>query len=112
MKYNYKCIISKNGMKMYYKNVNNKWKRISNKMGEKAQKGKKIYRMKSRPKKLTIQTDFSPTGIDKNKTATYLNPENAGKFIEIEKKNEKEKAEERDRADIIEKNVWMNILNK
>ena len=45
MKYNYKCIMSKNGGKMYYKNVRNKWKRISNKVGEKAEKGKRKYRM-------------------------------------------------------------------
>jgi hypothetical protein len=45
MKYNYKCVMAKNGNKMYYKNVNNKWKRISNKIGEKAATGKKMYRM-------------------------------------------------------------------
>ena len=45
MKYNYKCVASKNG-KRYYKNVGGKWKRITNKAGEKAEKGKKKYRMK------------------------------------------------------------------
>ena len=43
MKYNYKCIVAKNG-KRYYKNVNGKWKRVSNKVGEKAEKGKRKYR--------------------------------------------------------------------
>ena len=46
MKYNYKCIVSKNG-KRYYKNVGGKWKRITTKIGEKAEKGKRKYRMKS-----------------------------------------------------------------
>ena len=40
----YKCIVSKNG-KRYYKNVSGKWKRITNKVGEKAEKGKNRYRM-------------------------------------------------------------------
>ena len=44
MKYNYKCVVSKNG-KRYYKNVSGKWKRVSNKVGEKAEKGKRKYRM-------------------------------------------------------------------
>jgi hypothetical protein len=39
----YKCIVSKNS-KRYYKNVNGKWKRITNKTGEKAGKGKMKYR--------------------------------------------------------------------
>ena len=51
MIYNYKCIVSKNGTKMYYKKTNNKWKRISNKLGMKAEKGKRKYH---RPK---IQKD-------------------------------------------------------
>ena len=42
--FNYKCVVSKNGTKMYYKRVNKKWKRISNKVGMKAEKGKKKYR--------------------------------------------------------------------
>ena len=45
MKYNYKCVVAKN-VKRYYKNVKGKWKRISNKIGEKAEKGKKKYRMR------------------------------------------------------------------
>jgi hypothetical protein len=48
MKYNYKCIVAKNGNKMYYKQVNNKWKRITNKIGEKAEKGKMKYRASSK----------------------------------------------------------------
>ena len=44
MKYNYKCVVTKNG-KRYYKNVNGKWKRISNAIGMKAQKGKRKYRI-------------------------------------------------------------------
>jgi hypothetical protein len=47
MKYNYKCILAKNG-KRYYKNVGGKWKRISNKIGEKAEKGKKKYRVEEK----------------------------------------------------------------
>ena len=43
--YNYKCVVAKNGGKRYYKNVSGKWKRISNKSGEKAEKGKKKYGM-------------------------------------------------------------------
>ena len=43
--YNYKCVVAKNGSKRYYKNVSGKWKRISNKSGEKAEKGKKKYGM-------------------------------------------------------------------
>ena len=45
MKYNYKCIVSKNGNKMYYKRVGSKWKRVSNAVGMKAEKGKRKYRM-------------------------------------------------------------------
>ena len=41
--FNYKCIVSKNGNKMYYKRVGGKWKRISNKLGKNAEKGKKKY---------------------------------------------------------------------
>ena len=41
--FNYKCVVAKNGTKMYYKRVANKWKRISNKTGMKAEKGKKKY---------------------------------------------------------------------
>ena len=45
--YNYKCIVTKNGTKMYYKRVKGingmKWKRISNKVGMKAEKGKRKY---------------------------------------------------------------------
>ena len=43
MIYNYKCVVSKNGSKMYYKKTNNKWKRISNKLGMKAEKEKRKY---------------------------------------------------------------------
>ena len=50
MNYNYKCIVSKNG-KRYYKNVRGKWKRISNAVGMKAEKGKKKYGV---PKKVSI----------------------------------------------------------
>ena len=42
--YNYKCVVAKNDGKRYYKNVSGKWKRISNKSGEKAEKGKKKYK--------------------------------------------------------------------
>ena len=42
--YNYKCVVAKNGTKMYYKRVHNKWKRISNTCGIKVEKGKKKYR--------------------------------------------------------------------
>ena len=38
--YSYKCVVTKNGSKMYYKKVNKKWQRISNKVGMKAEKGK------------------------------------------------------------------------
>ena len=43
--FNYKCVVSKNGTKMYYKRVKGKWKRISNKVGKQAEKGKKKYRI-------------------------------------------------------------------
>ena len=33
---------------MYYKNVSGKWKRITNKIGEKAEKGKRKYRLEKR----------------------------------------------------------------
>ena len=39
--FSYKCVVNKNGTKMYYKRVNKKWKRISNKIGQKAEKKKK-----------------------------------------------------------------------
>ena len=42
--FNYKCVVAKNDTKMYYKRVHNKWKRISNKVGMKAEKGKKKYK--------------------------------------------------------------------
>jgi hypothetical protein len=38
MKYNYKCVVTKNG-KRYYKKVSGKWKRVSNKIEEKKEKG-------------------------------------------------------------------------
>ena len=43
--YNYKCVVSNTGTKRYYKSVNGKWKHISNKLGLKAEKGKKKYGM-------------------------------------------------------------------
>ena len=43
--FNYKCIVSKNGSKMYYKKVGGKWKRISNKLGKNLEKGKNKYQM-------------------------------------------------------------------
>jgi hypothetical protein len=42
-KFKYKCIVNKNGGKMYYKRVSNKWKRITNKEGMKCEKGKRLY---------------------------------------------------------------------
>lgn len=44
MKNIYKCIVTKNE-KRYYKSVKGKWKRISNKMGEKVEKNKRTYRV-------------------------------------------------------------------
>ena len=44
IQFNYKCVVTKNGNKMYYKRVKRKWKRISNKVGMKAEKRKKKYR--------------------------------------------------------------------
>ena len=44
MKYNYKCVVAKNG-KRYYKNIKGKWKRISNLSGIKAERGKRKYRI-------------------------------------------------------------------
>ena len=41
--FKYKCVVSKNGSKMYYKRVNGKWKRISNKTGMNAEKGGRKY---------------------------------------------------------------------
>ena len=41
--YNYKCVVNNKGGKQYYKNVGGKWKRISNKLGMKAEKGKRKY---------------------------------------------------------------------
>ena len=43
--FNYKCV-AKNGNKMYYKKTKGKWKRITNKVGMKAEKGKRKYKMK------------------------------------------------------------------
>ena len=57
--YNYKCVVNKNGIKMYYKRINNKWKRISNKIGMKAEKGKKKYRQSCiEEKNICTNTDF------------------------------------------------------
>ena len=47
--FTYKCVVAKNGSKMYYKRVKNKWKRISNSLGMKAEKGKRKY-MNGSPK--------------------------------------------------------------
>ena len=41
--FKHKCVVTKNGTKMYYKRVKNKWQRISNKVGMKAEKGKRKY---------------------------------------------------------------------
>ena len=49
--FNHKCTVAKNGNKMYYQKVGGKWKRISNKMGMKAQKGKRLYKMNGEDKK-------------------------------------------------------------
>ena len=43
--FNYKCVVEKNGTKMYYKRVKGKWKQISNKLGKNAEKGKRKYMM-------------------------------------------------------------------
>ena len=43
-KFNYKCVVTKNGTKMYYKKTKGKWKRISNAVGMKAEKGRRKYR--------------------------------------------------------------------
>lgn len=62
MKYNYKCVLS-NGNKRYYKNVNGKWKRITNKVGAKAQRGKRTYRMfklPTIPKSNPVVEKFKP----------------------------------------------------
>ena len=59
MNYNYKCIVSKNG-KRYYKNVRGKWKRISNAVGMKAEKGKKKYGM---PVKTRSGTERDPCPV-------------------------------------------------
>lgn len=59
MKYNYKCVVSKNG-KRYYKNTNGKWKRITNKIGENAQKGKKKYKMDTPPPKRSSRLRGEP----------------------------------------------------
>jgi GNAT superfamily N-acetyltransferase len=42
-KFNYKCVVSKNG-KRYYKRVNNRWVRIKNNIGMKAEKNKRVYK--------------------------------------------------------------------
>ena len=42
-KYNYKCVVSNKGSKRYYKSVGGKWKRVSNAVGMKAEKGKRKY---------------------------------------------------------------------
>ena len=66
MKYNYKCVVAKNG-KRYYKNVKGKWKRITNKVGEKAEKGKRKYRVEN------------PTGQEQvPSTSTGYNPNAPG----------------------------------
>ena len=41
--FNYKCTVAKNGSKMYYRKVAGKWKRISNTLGMKTEKGKRKY---------------------------------------------------------------------
>ena len=41
--YNYKCVVSNKGSKRYYKSVGGKWKRVSNAVGMKAEKGKRKY---------------------------------------------------------------------
>ena len=43
MNYVYKCVVARNGSKQYYKSVGGKWKRVSNKSGMKAEKGKRKY---------------------------------------------------------------------
>ena len=40
----YKCVVTNTGYKMYYKQVNNKWVRITDKEGIAAEKGKKKYK--------------------------------------------------------------------
>ena len=88
MKYNYKCVMSKNGNKMYYKNVRNKWKRITNKVGEKAATGKKMYRMEEE----IGDDDFNAFWGEPQepKSEDYQNPENWSYFKEDDIKKTKE----------------------
>ena len=91
MIYNYKCVVAKNGTKMYYKKTNNKWKRISNKLGMKAEKGKRKYHSDIERVKLDIAASFimTLTGYDvgMKKITDYLN-DKLKKNIQIEKRIE------------------------
>ena len=40
----YKCVVTATGYKMYYKQVNNKWVRITDCEGTEAERGKKKYK--------------------------------------------------------------------
>ena len=62
--YNYKCVVAKNGTKIYYKRVHNKWKRIGNKVGMKAEKGKKKYEITTNLGKRRIQAPSCPPHDD------------------------------------------------
>ena len=42
--FKYKCVVTKNGNKLYYKRVRDKWKRISNKLGIKAENKYRFYK--------------------------------------------------------------------
>ena len=91
--YNYKCVVSNKGSKRYYKRVggkNGKWKRVSNAVGMKAEKGKKKYGVerptqvaappqKQTPRKKTIQDLIGGGVFDKN-ILSQLNPEHTAKL--------------------------------
>ena len=85
--YNYKCVISKNGNKMFYKSVGSKWKRISNKLGEKAEKGKMKYRVASSSGQSNPPTGFGDLDMDSmGIIAGHLDKDSVKNLREVNKK--------------------------
>ena len=99
--FNYKCVVNKNGTKMYYKRVNKKWQRISNKTGQKAEKGKKKYRVKK------TNSDF----ID-NFIANFKKLNLPDKKIKKKTKKKIKKLKAGDKVEIIQKGYFKGAKGK
>ena len=101
--FNYKCIVTKNGVKMYYKRVSGKngmkWKRITNNVGKSAEKGKRKYNPNGEEEKRLRKKA-------KKRYMTY-----ADYLHKREREEEKEEKEE-DNVKGLETQTWIEVFDK